>query len=562
LPSQTVLGIYLTARDCSLSSTRNRHNNSLMTNLERNNIMKKPFPFIRLLLASACLSTLLPAQAQTSQVLQSLVTNHGSLAAGDVVFTNFRMPRIFPGSVIQLGDTFPAAPNGADVSVRASVGADGQINLVLTPIDPATGLPKPFLTDATPGAPLPTDALKYVEYDVVVTNPLRRLHALDHAFGPGTTGVMGSTPFNFTYVFDETHSNPLTQYLPVAIELIAGGAEIYPAGPTTLPGGDRAGARFGTEWGISANDWGGIRQGTGSLDSITVRYALADAVAPVAVAPVGVSILFTDAVYLSSPAPVGGVTIALSVNDPTALAVPATVTVPEGSFYSSIRSVKQPVQTIANVYVSGIYNGVTTEGAAMEWVFVGDAVGPGPVPTLSVTLNGKGKVINTNKTLNCGTVCSIIPPGGVLNGWSETLVATAGSGSTFTGWTGACSGTEPTCRVIVGGLVNVGATFTAIPSAGGGGGGGGGTTTPPAPAGNLTLKVATSNPGTVTSNVGGINCGSACSASVAAGTAVTLTATPPAGKTFAGWSGACTGSANTCVVQVNANLSAKASFNK
>jgi hypothetical protein len=526
-----------------------------MTKLERNNIMKKLFSVSQVLLASAGLCALLPAHAQTSQILQSLVNNHGSLAAGDVVFTNFRMPRLFPGSVIQLGDTFPPLPNGADVSVRASVAADGQINLVLTPIDPATGLPSPFLTNAKPGAALPTDALKYVEYDVVVTNPLRRLHALDHAFGPGTTGVMGSTPFNYTYVFDETHSNPFTQYLPVATELIANGTEIYPAGPVTLPGGDRAGARFGTEWGISANDWGGIRTGTGSLDSITVRYALADAVAPVAAAPVGVSILFSDAVYLSSPAPVGGVTIALSVNDPTALAVPASVTVPEGSFYSSIRSVKQPVQNIANVYVSGVYNGVMTSGAAMEWVFVGDAVGPGPVPTLSVTLNGKGKVINTNKTLNCGTVCSIIPPGGVLNGWSETLIATAGSGSTFTGWTGACSGTEPTCRVIVGGLVNVGAKFTAAPVTGGGGGGG---TT----AGSLTLKVATSNPGVVTSNVGGINCGTACAATVAPGSLVTLTATPPVGKTFAGWSGACSGSANACVVQVNANLSAKASFNK
>jgi hypothetical protein len=524
-----------------------------MKNFESKTIMKKSLPLFRLLFASACLSTLLPAQAQTSQVLQSLVTNHGSLAAGDVVFTNFRLPYMRPDNPFLPGDRAPALPNGADVSVRASVAADGQINLVLTPIDTATGLPSPFLTNAAPGAALPTDALKYVEYDVVVTNPRRRLHGLDHAFGPGTTGVMGSFPFNYTYVFDETHSNPFTQYLPVATELIVNGTQIYPAGFVTLPGGDRAGARFGVQWGISANDWGGTRQGTGSLDSVTLRYALADAVAPVAPAPVGVSILFSDAVYLISPAPAGGTTIALSVDDPTALAVPASVTVPEGSFYSAIRSAKQPVQNITIATVSGVYNGVTST-AFVEWVFVGEARGAGPVPMLAVTLNGKGKVTNTNRTLNCGTVCSITPPGGVLNGWSETLIATAGSGSTFTGWTGACSGTELTCRVIVGGLVEVGATFTAIPSAGGGGGA--------AAPGNVTLKIATSNPGVVTSSVGGINCGTACSASVAPGTLVTLTATPPIGKTFAGWSGACSGSANTCVVQVNANLSAKASFNK
>jgi uncharacterized repeat protein (TIGR02543 family) len=94
-----------------------------------------------------------------------------------------------------------------------------------------------------------------------------------------------------------------------------------------------------------------------------------------------------------------------------------------------------------------------------------------------------------------------------------------------------------------------------VTGGGSGGGGGGGS-------GGLTLKVATSNPGTVTSNVGGINCGNVCQANYAAGTSVTLTATPPAGKSFTGWSGACTGTSSTCTLTVNANLSAKASFSK
>lgn len=497
------------------------------------------------------MSTILSVQAQTSQVLKSLVNNHGSLAAGDVVFTNFRLPYIAPNVVVLMGDTFPPLPDGADVSVAASVAANGQVNLVLTAINTATGLPSPYLTNATPGAALPTDILKYLEYDVVVTNPLRRLRGFDRAFGPATTSVFGNSAYNWVYMFDETHSNPFTQYVGVAFDQIVNGTEFFNAGPVTLPGGDRAGARFGVQWGINASDWGGIRIGTGSLDSITLRHSLADAVTPVASAPVGVSIFFADAVYLTRPAPAGGVTIALSVDNPAALAVPASVTVPEGSFYAAYAAVKQPVLNTTTATVSGVYNGATS--SAFEWVWVGEAKGPGPVPTLSVTLNGKGKVINANKTLNCGVVCSIVPPGGVLNGWQEVLTAIAGSGSTFTGWTGACSGSAPTCTVIVGGMVNVGATFTAIAAAGGGG---------TIATGNLTLKVATSNPGTVTSNVGSINCGSACSATVAAGTAVTLTATPPAGKTFAGWSGACTDTANICVVQVNANLSVKANFNK
>ena len=50
-----------------------------------------------------------------------------------------------------------------------------------------------------------------------------------------------------------------------------------------------------------------------------------------------------------------------------------------------------------------------------------------------------------------------------------------------------------------------------------------------------------SNTGTVTSDIAGINCGSTCSAKYNAGTVVTLTATPAAGKTFLGWSNACSG---------------------
>jgi Divergent InlB B-repeat domain len=66
----------------------------------------------------------------------------------------------------------------------------------------------------------------------------------------------------------------------------------------------------------------------------------------------------------------------------------------------------------------------------------------------------------------------------------------------------------------------------------------------------------------ISGNIGGINCGNACSAALASGTVVTLTAIAPAGKTFSAWSGACTGAAPTCSVTVTSHLSARASFNK
>ena len=52
------------------------------------------------------------------------------------------------------------------------------------------------------------------------------------------------------------------------------------------------------------------------------------------------------------------------------------------------------------------------------------------------------------------------------------------------------------------------------------------------------LSVSTTGSGTVTSSPAGIDCGATCSAVYDQGTTVTLTPTPAAGWSFAGWSGA------------------------
>ena len=66
--------------------------------------------------------------------------------------------------------------------------------------------------------------------------------------------------------------------------------------------------------------------------------------------------------------------------------------------------------------------------------------------------------------------------------------------------------------------------------------------------------------GSVSSSVGGIECGSSCSAKFAPGTPVTLTATPQAGSTFAGWSGACSGT-GPCTVTSTITALVTAVFN-
>ncbi|MBL8252925.1 MAG: M6 family metalloprotease domain-containing protein, partial [Candidatus Competibacter sp.] len=77
-----------------------------------------------------------------------------------------------------------------------------------------------------------------------------------------------------------------------------------------------------------------------------------------------------------------------------------------------------------------------------------------------------------------------------------------------------------------------------------------------------TLTISKTGSGTVTSSPAGISCGSDCTESyvpLPAPAVVTLTATAAAGSTFAGWSGACSGTGG-CVVTMDAAKSVTATF--
>jgi len=113
-----------------------------------------------------------------------------------------------------------------------------------------------------------------------------------------------------------------------------------------------------------------------------------------------------------------------------------------------------------------------------------------------------------------------------------TVTATAATGYTFTGWSGACSGTGA-CVVTMNADKTITATFSAIVMY------------------NLTVAVSPAGAGT-TNPAAGVY-------TYTAGTAVTVTATPAAGYVFSGWSGACTGT-GPCVVTMSANKSVTANF--
>ena len=150
--------------------------------------------------------------------------------------------------------------------------------------------------------------------------------------------------------------------------------------------------------------------------------------------------------------------------------------------------------------------------------------------------NGTGTVTSSPSGIACGTTCSQVFPQGSM----VTLTATAGTGSTFTGWSGACSGTGA-CTVTISGAQMVTATFALQQDA-------------------LSVTKSGTGTGTVTSMPSGIACGPSCSATYDYGTMVTLTATPDTGSTFTGWTGGGCSGTGTCTVTMLAAASVEAKF--
>ena len=148
---------------------------------------------------------------------------------------------------------------------------------------------------------------------------------------------------------------------------------------------------------------------------------------------------------------------------------------------------------------------------------------------------GSGSVASVPAGITCGTDCTE----SYAHGTSVTLTPTPATGSTFNGWSGACSGTG-SCVVPMTAATTVTATFTLNQYV-------------------LSTALAGTGGGALASSPAGITCGVDCTESYAHGTSVTLTPTPATGSTFVGWGGACSGT-GACVVPMTAAASVTATF--
>ena len=167
---------------------------------------------------------------------------------------------------------------------------------------------------------------------------------------------------------------------------------------------------------------------------------------------------------------------------------------------------------------------------------------------MSITVSGMGRVTSNPIGIDCtATAGDCGEP--YLSGTTVTLTAAPSAGHSFTGWTtgaGNCTGTTTPCTVSMTGARNLTAAFAPIPVV-------------------LTVAKTGNGTGTVTSDSGGITCGtgSACMGTYTAGTPVILTAAPDTGMRVSAWSGGgCTGTGLTCTVTLAIDTTVTVTFTK
>jgi PKD repeat protein len=243
----------------------------------------------------------------------------------------------------------------------------------------------------------------------------------------------------------------------------------------------------------------------------------------------GVALLYEDTIIVGDSSPAGG-----SPNPPDRVWIYRM----EGDFWQIEGLLSNPNNENVHYFgqIIAAYNGlivISEEYQSDVWAY------NAPV-RFSVTKDGPGSGVVTSSdfAINCGSDCT----GDFTYGQSVTLNATPNVGWDFTGWSGACSGSNPTCVFSADYASQVNATFSKIYS--------------------LDVSLSGSGTGTIASSQPGLICsGGFCYQDVISGTLVTLTATPGASSDFGGWGGACTNPSGACLLTMSGNRSATAEFN-
>ena len=216
------------------------------------------------------------------------------------------------------------------------------------------------------------------------------------------------------------------------------------------------------------------------------------------------------------------------------------------SSYASGRSVVLTAAAGVGSTFSGWGNACAAWGTGPTCTLTMDAAKPVTATfalqqfTLLVSKGGTGfGTVTTSPAagIDCGIDCAETYNFGA----SVTLTALPSPGSTFAGWSNACTGTG-TCTVTMDAAKSATATFTLQ---------------------QFTLSVGRDGIGSgtvTTAPAAGIDCGADCSEIYSYGTSVTLTAVPSPGSTFVGWGGNCAGPGLACTLTMDGHKGVMANF--
>jgi uncharacterized protein (TIGR03790 family) len=150
----------------------------------------------------------------------------------------------------------------------------------------------------------------------------------------------------------------------------------------------------------------------------------------------------TAAVVLNNNAPAGGTTVALSSSKPSVLPVPASVTVPQGSYQLVFTLTSNPVSSNTAVTIEASLSGTTTSTAiSVTQVFASLSISPGS------TLGGKtvtGTVTLTGSAYSGGVTVSLTSSNPSVAGVPTSITVPAGATKeTFSVTTAPVSSSTP-----------------------------------------------------------------------------------------------------------------------
>lgn len=186
---------------------------------------------------------------------------------------------------------------------------------------------------------------------------------------------------------------------------------------------------------------------------------------------------------------------------------------------------------------SGACTGIETCNVVLDGDKTVSATFSLPKFALNVSLSGSGfGTVVSNPGINCGADCDEY----YYQGTSVFLTAIPKTGSKFSGWQGACSGTE-TCKIVLTEATSVTAMFSPLTV--------------------YALSASVGGPGTMVSSPVGINCKDDCYEEYEKGTNITLTATANTDALFVSWSGSCVGEiTTTCALAMDYDKTVGAKF--